>query len=424
MSVFARVLDNIYWRYYPYRFMYGKSGSITHLDVDGWEKLRFFSEPDELKEISRNADKVFLGGAGNEFLQSLFGPESVFLLDGEKHLQARKIISSELTNTAVSDIQPFIDTVIQSELCRVSDCGRTDLCSLARFIALRIMCKLLLNRQDRAVAKSLFKQLEQLTGFMANIVSFNKRYWRARQRISVGSFVERQTNKLRTTLNTLILESDHSSQFIKKLNSVCDHPGFGPSFLIDNLISCMTAGYDTTGSALAWSLFWFGREAGEAQYLRTAVAAGDMKAIKYFRQEVLRYCPPIDVLPRKLRSGCEHSSDVLSQLEEGAVACPYIHRAHHRAQTYQNPERFSPQRFARKEGYSNNEFCPFGAGNRLCLGMNVGRVIMDRLLTILCTDDWNVCLSNHRFRLVRRNVSIWPGYPLKGKLIRGKISGL
>ena len=102
------------------------------------------------------------------------------------------------------------------------------------------------------------------------------------------------------------------------------------------------------------------------------------------------------------------------------MVCPFVHRAHHDPDIYDTPARFDPQRFLDSRPPRPEHYFPFGAGERLCLGVHLGRKVLDAVIDHILTNDLTVSLRRTEFRLVRRNVSIWPGLRLMGHIKTGQ----
>jgi cytochrome P450 len=168
-------------------------------------------------------------------------------------------------------------------------------------------------------------------------------------------------------------------------------------------------------------LFWLSQPGNYAR-LREKRAAGDLDYLVAFRNECLRYCPPVEILPRKIdERRYEAAVRVLPDLEVPALqddppmVCPCIHRVHHDPAIHANPGRFEPERFV-GSSYRPTEFLPFGLGRRFCLGAGVGQRLMDRVLERLLVRGLRFELQKRAFRPIRRNVIIWPGMFLFAKL--------
>jgi enediyne biosynthesis protein E7 len=140
-----------------------------------------------------------------------------------------------------------------------------------------------------------------------------------------------------------------------------DRRASAPS-LLDQIITYLLAGAETTGSALAWTLYLISAHPAERSRLERESGGARMVV-----QESLRLYPPGWILGRRaLDSDQIGTVDV----EPGAsvAVSPYTmhrHPGYWSAPDEFQPERFHPTRAARPRRFS---YLPFGAGPRTCIG--------------------------------------------------------
>ena len=428
------VSNHIAWLFFPSRFFDGRY-KRSGLRIPGWETVHFIDSQDELQQVNRATGDVFLGGAGNAFLEALLGPQSVFLLDDERHRFTRRLMGSALTNRICQQNTPKIDAIIAERIATLKP-GRTlGFSVFARQTTMQILCKVVLDVDDAAQVNRIYRRFEATTGFLANIVSYYKPFWKRRRFLSVGTYVEHLVGLIDKEIYAVIAtaRAQKRSEPMTALDVLLagqDEHGYDDAYIRDNLVALLAAGYDTTGSALSWCIYWMGREQGVFARAAQSAYSGDMRPISAFRAEVLRYCPPIEILPRRIRPGeFERAKDLAPSLAgsagsesgDGPMVCPCVHRVHHDPSVHKSPDRFDPDRFAETEAQPPNSYMPFGAGVRMCLGINYGKLIADRFLLAFALQNLRVDLNSDRFAPVRRNVSLWPGFTLKGRLAVRKI---
>ena len=417
--------DHLCWVFRPRRFLYGKPARRA-LRIRGWESLYFVDNQADVEAVNSSTGTLFLGGAGNEFLAALLGSQSVFLLDHDQHRLARKIMAPYFSPKSMSLFQPFIDDIVEEYTIEARHRGYLMAGPWSRQLAMRAVCRIALGVKCPKKAHGLYKRFEATTGYLANIVSYARRFWQPRGVLSIGSATAALVRRIDRDIYPLIEETKTTSN--GEVRSVLDllvkgqeKHHYSDQFIRDNLVSLLAAGYDTTGSALSWMIYWYSLEAGTQKYLADARNNNNAEELQAFRDEVLRYCPPVEILPRRidpdLRQQAESLLPGIRSLSEtgssGPMVCPLIHRIHHDQSVWTNPEKFDPKRFLDGHRYGKNQFLPFGAGPRLCVGMNLGRMLMDRTLVGLIDLDRPLHLKASRFNPIRRNVSIWPGYRLK-----------
>lgn len=422
--------DQAAWLFLPGAFIAPTGGPRT-FRVAGWETLYFVDRPEEVRAVNRATGDTFLGGPGNQFLGPLLGQQSVFLLDHERHRLARRIMGVPLSKRAVDAHTQTIDAIVRERIEAAEARGRLDVGAWSRFLSLRVVARLALGIEDTRRVQRLFDRLEATTGLTANVVSYKKRFWTPRGPLSVGAYVAHLVRRIDRILYHRIAErrAEGPSRPDTALDALIlqqDEHGYDDAFIRDNLTALLAAGYDTTGSALTWMHHWLHHEQGQWPSLRAAQGRGETATLEAFRAEVLRYCPPIEILPRKVdpgrRAAAEAAVPALADMPgieagDGPMVCPVVHRVHHDSNAYAAPEAFDPGRFAESPRTDPDTFMPFGAGPRMCLGLNVGKLIMDRTLQGLLARGVRFDMSTTRFRPVRRNVSIWPAFRPRGRLV-------
>lgn len=415
--------DYVSWLFFPRRFLFREGEQRTHR-VPGWETVRFVDSQQELQAVTKATGDVFLGGAGNEFLDLLLGPQSVFRLDHERHHLARQIVGGALARCAGPDFTTAADSYIDEALDAARSRRVLALSRWCRALTMRAMVKLVFDSDDPAVSRRFFHRFEATTTYLANVVSYSKFMWRPRRRFSIASIANHVVSGVDRIVYDAIAErraagAGGESPVDALIRAQAEH-GYDDAFIRDNLVALLAAGYETTGAAIAWMLYWLSQD-GAFERLRDRRAAGDEDYLTLFRKESLRYCPPIEILPRKVAAErFEAAAEMLPDLASPAgdappMVCPFVHRAHHDPAVHANPSRFDPERF-RGRNYRHTEYLPFGLGRRYCLGAQVGQRLMDRTLERLLARGLEVDLLSPSLTPVRRNVTIWPGLFLFGRV--------
>ena len=439
----TRLIDHLAWLFRPGRFLFGTDSART-LRVPGWERLAFIHRSAQVRNVTRathdRPDTVFLGGAGNAFLEPLFGEQSIFLLDGDRHRTARSIVSPTLNAKAVQCWTDVIDRIADEELAMAGRSRRRfDLGTWCRHLTMRVMCAVVVDVTDLAGTTRIFKRFEATTGYFANLVAYKKGCWRPRGTMSplsaIESLVRREIESRvrgvdaelypliaarRRLIETRGARPDGLCTPMDALIGAQDRHGYDDAFIRDNLVALLAAGYDTTGAALAWLFFWLSRKPTAAVDLRKAWDRGDDRRLKAFRDEVLRICPPVEMLPRRIAAGKQEEARRIAESAEipttesggdSPLVCPFVHRAHHDPVVYQAPDVFDAERFLQRS-YSPHEYFPYGLGTRMCVGRSLGGLVLDRVLRQVLINGAGPRVQRQRFRPVRRNVSIWPGFAL------------
>ena len=149
--------------------------------------------------------------------------------------------------------------------------------------------------------------------------------------------------------------------------------------LVDNLLTFISAGHETTALGLAWTLHLLARHPDiEARLLAEidAVTGGEEVApehlphLSYARQvfnEAMRLYPPAPMISRQAAEDL-----ALGELRVSAgdyIIMP-IYALHRHRRLWDDPGRFDPDRFAPEAVAARHRFAfmPFGGGPRVCIG--------------------------------------------------------
>lgn len=182
-----------------------------------------------------------------------------------------------------------------------------------------------------------------------------------------------------------------------------DNPEFTDEKVRDNALLFLTAGSETTSTAMTWLLYLLTQHPNvykrvmaenEQVDLETLLLPGDLsKKVPYLTkviQETLRLRTPVGGIVARI---CTHDT-VIGDLSvpKGAGFTASSYDMHHHPCYWDEPERFNPDRFAATK--SNLAYLPFGGGRRYCIGKLMAIAEMQVMLSYI--------LRNIRFNFAGR----------------------
>jgi cytochrome P450 len=160
----------------------------------------------------------------------------------------------------------------------------------------------------------------------------------------------------------------------------------GKDEALDNLVTLLVAGHETTAHATAWALYCLHEERptlerlhAELRGLPPDAPAEAVTALPYLDavcEETLRLHPIVVHVTRVLRrplAACGRT------LPAGVAVSPSACLIHRRPDVYPDPHTFRPERFLEKS-YSPFESLPFGGGPSRCPGAAFGKTEMKLIL--------------------------------------------
>ena len=156
--------------------------------------------------------------------------------------------------------------------------------------------------------------------------------------------------------------------------------GFSDDELLDELMTLIVAGYETSAGTLNWAWYLLAGNANAEQRLLDearqmlskssdvdADVIAEMTYAQQFLEETLRLYPPVWLFTRRA-----DEDDSLSNFDVQAGAdiylSPYI--LHRTAEYWPEPDDFDPERFGPDSRYKKGDrpYFPFSLGPRRCLG--------------------------------------------------------
>jgi cytochrome P450 len=174
---------------------------------------------------------------------------------------------------------------------------------------------------------------------------------------------------------------DHDDLFSRLLSASDPQTGqaMSDAQLVDNLLTFLLAGHDTTAKALTWALYVASLLPQWAERLRDEVSAvagegsisgehfARLRLTQQFVKEVMRLFPPVPTMSRVAASDTELGGTAIAA---GTLIIIPIYVIHRHTSLWDDPGRFDPDRFAadKERSYPRYHYMPFGAGARLCIG--------------------------------------------------------
>lgn len=382
-----------------FRRKYGDSFLLRLLFGD----MVIFTHPNEIKEffaLRGDCHEPYV----KEMLSPLLGPDSIFLVGGDKHLRYRKLLTPLLHGDNLPALAPAVQRLTRAHLGRVEPGVPFRALEVMRGLLIELMIQMSLGElaeqrvaQYRAIVESIDATDSAVVFFLAPFrhLFLGLGPWRAtaRNQARISAMLREDIAARRRSGPT---GPDTLSRLIE--------PGgdSGDDMIHDQLMTLIFAGYETTSISLAWVFFWLHRQPhclarvlAEIEALGPDPAPTDYAKLDYLEaacQETLRISPVLNIVPRRIIAPCRVGP---VQLEPGMAAAVSVTEAHHSEAVYPEPGRFKPERFLEKKPGSH-EYLPFGGGVRKCLGASLAIYEMKIVL--------GTALGEYRFRPLSRKV--------------------
>lgn len=193
-------------------------------------------------------------------------------------------------------------------------------------------------------------------------------------------------------------ENEYGDLLSMMMRAEADGGGMSDRRIVDNVISFLIGGSETTALALTWTLYLLARHPDVHRRLHetvvdSAVADGthtpdaleEIGYVKQAIQEGMRVYPPVPMIPRQAID-----DDVVGGYAVPAgtrvIVSPFL--THREPTIWDEPLAFRPERFApgRGDDRPRYSFFPFGGGARMCIGRTFALLEAQLVLALIAAD--------------------------------------
>jgi len=367
-------------------------GPVFRIDYPGAPPLAYVAEPDLARELyAHDRDVNRAGETRSPYLSPLVGETSLLCLEGEEWQRHRSLLAPPLHGDLVEEWRERIDAIAAAEVGSWPD-GELGLRPRMQAITLEVIIQLVFGvddgpRRDRlrellpalldAVDSAVFGLPDlraRLEGGLGRWVPRNpvRRFQRIRERADADIYAEIAHRRAagdaagRTDLLSLLLLARDE-----------DGEGLSDAEMRDELVTMLTAGHETTATALAWTFERLIRHPEAMERLLAEVDAGEETTyLDAVVKESLRVRPVVFDSPRRITEPIELGGRLVPAGWWVAPAIPLVHGA---PGLVDDPATFDPARFLAEDPPLRG-WIPFGGGKRRCIG---SRLAMLELRTVI-----------------------------------------
>jgi cytochrome P450 len=319
-------------------------------------------------------------------LGEVFGPGSTFLLNGEPHLERRRVLLPIFHGKRVD----AYEHIIEEEVLRAT----ADWPEGREFKTHESMNRLALN----AILRTMFgddpaalRELSAVVPTMVTVGSFLHQLPSIVQRDfgrwSLAGWMARYRQRFYAAIDKLISQArsdpalEDRTDVLAVLLRIRDDDGqpIPDQHIANELLTLVGAGHETTANQLAWILEQLRRHPEVLQRLVDEVDAGGSELRQATIYEAQRIRPSIEASFRRTKARVRLGEWVLP---EGINITVNFQLAHESADNFPDPDSFNPDRFL-----NNNpkpfRWMPFGGGVNRCPGASFAHMEMDIALRTL-----------------------------------------
>jgi cytochrome P450 len=316
--------------------------------------------------------------------------EGVFLSEGEKHAQQRRLLAPHFQHRRVLGYSDMIADCAQRLQAGWTDGATINLLEEMTRLTLWIISQFLFGADmaEEHVAGQLLTGIfrhfsDAITNPLRPPQSWptprNRRVKRDLARLNAILYDLIQTRRDQATASQDLL-----SQLLHPQDPQ-DSPAPDNQELRDEALSLFVAGHETTATALAWCWYLLASHPEIAERVRVECdqlprerlpTGADLTSLPWTVQvwkETLRLYPPVYAFTRRATIPIEYGPYLIHK-GASVVISPYT--LHRRPEIFPEPGRFRPERFApaEEQRLPRNAYIPFGAGPHTCPGMHLAMV--------------------------------------------------
>jgi cytochrome P450 family 110 len=383
-------------------------------------------DPDLARQIYTAPAEQFGDPVGPRVLEPLLGSRSILLLGGDVHRRDRALLMPPFHGERM---RAYGQVIAQATLLRsraVMSQRRVSITELMPRISLDAILEAVfgLTEQEHAEVEQLV--LEAVHCFTVPLMFFPilrakffglspwDRFLRARKALDARllRLIEgrRQSGQRGEDILSLMLDAKYE-----------DGSSMHEEQLRDELVTMIMAGHETSAIALSWTVDHLLRDPSALSKLRQELATIDVAdfdalvRLPYLGavcSEGLRLHPIVADISRSVVQGFTWGAQPVEPGDQVAVAICLLHE---NPELYPEPMRFRPERFLERS-FKPWEYCPFGGGNRRCIGAAFAVFEMKIALATLLSHFELTLLDARPPRPVRRNVTMGPDSKLPVRL--------
>jgi cytochrome P450 family 135 len=378
-----RALQTARWIARPAAFMedaarrYGDMFTLRITHEGTWV---FVSDPGAVRQIFTGDPRLLHAGEANIVLLPVLGSHSVLLLDDDAHMAQRKLMLPSFHGERMRSYEQTMADVAARAIEQWPAGMPAPAWPTMQAVTLEVIMRTVFGVRDT-------ERLERLGDVLRSSIAWLTDRRRMGQLALLGARRIEERGTLRAALDptdALIYEEIRARRDAPDLAERDDvlslllqarHDDGAPMTdreLRDELMTLLVAGHETSATALAWALEALTHHPAALERLRDEVDAGEDAYLDAVVKETLRLRPVIALVLRRLIEPMEIGGHMLPA---GVNVAPCIYLLHRRADVYDEPRAFRPERFLEKPP-GTYTWIPFGGGVRRCLGASFAQFEM------------------------------------------------
>lgn len=362
-------------------------GDVFEVEIAGLGRSVVLADPQAIRDV------FALDGSSTStnpvVLEPFLGSRSLLCTDGEDHRQQRRLLARAFRPEALQRYAASMERATADEIATWPDGRAFPLHPALQRITLDVILDAVFGVDERDRRDALGGSLRSFLHGAGSLAVLNPPFRRELRGLTPWARFQRDRRQVLAVLDDEIArrraapDLDDRSDILSALVAAqLDGDGISHEDLQHNLLTMVLAGHDTTATALAWTFDLLLHHPAAMARLRTSLEQGDAAYLEAVVKESLRLRPVVVDTGRTLTRDAVVGGRTFPA---GTSLMTSILLAHNRADRYEEPAEFRPERFL--EGAPEPlAWVPFGGGIRRCLGAGfatlemhtIARAILER----------------------------------------------
>ena len=389
---------------------------IAVFEIFGRKSVAVF-DPDLVGEVLLDKNQRFeRSEIGNRMLVPALG-EGLLTISGQKWRAHRKVVARAFQHDALQTLVPGMHCAADALVNRLTQAGCADVEVVPEMMhtTFDVMRTMLFGQT--ALDYDQERVLHDVTSYLGSmghldvldlipLVSVLARMRRMR-----GYMSARRVRELAVDAVSAIRDQDDADReptLAAMLIDAQEHGGveeFFDEHVIDNIVTFVGAGHETTAVALSWALCVLSDHPALWAELQAEARAvpqetrGTSACFNYLNlherviKETMRLYPPVPQIARSVAKPVRLAGLTLNRGDHVSIA---IEPIHHSDKLWHNPSCFNPDRFTDEETAAHHryQYLPFGGGQHICIGTRLALWEAQVILSTL-TERFDLAMPDH-----------------------------
>ena len=344
------------------------------------------ADPASIRDVfSLRADQITTNAT---VLEPFLGPKSLLCVDGASHDRQRRLLARAFRAEAMKGYAETMEEVALNDVASWPIGREFALHPRLQAITLEIILRVAFGVNDAGRLDTLRSRLRRFLRDAGSLLVLNPGFRRELRGRSPWARFQGLRAGVLDALNDELVQRrsaadlhDCTDVLSLMLRSENDDDQLDNEELLDNLLTMVLAGHDTTATALAWTFDLLLHHPVALDRLKEELAEGGRSYLGAVIKESLRLRPVVVDTGRTWAQPARLGGTLYAA---GTAVTASMLLAHHRADLYPRPLAFLPDRFL-ADAPEPLTWIPFGGGVRRCLGAGFATLEMEVLLRTIIT---------------------------------------